>query len=390
VLKGESIVCLAAANWEGMWARAQQFMSIFARQGNRIIYVNPPITYLSPFKNPALRGQTRDCLRPASENIEIYTPPVILPFGGMYRAVNRINQRIIAAGLKRACRQLKFKPTIIWTYLPNTVDLILPEDATLVYDCADEHTAFPGLINKKTVARMEAELFDRAAASLASARELYRSKKDLAPRLAVIPNGADVEHFSRARQPGPAVPEELKDLPRPLIGYIGAVSDWFDQEMLRAAALAHPSWSLVLIGPVDTDTAGLKALPNVRLLGHRAYSGLPAYLSCFDVAVIPFKINELTLGVNPVKLYEYLAAGKPVVSTDLPEVRPFRPLVAIAGDPVEFVRKIEEELAADSAEKAAARMRAAELNSWEARAAAAVDMISRFRDGGGSAGKAKF
>ncbi len=381
MFKGENILCLAAANWEGMWARAQQFMSIFARKGNRIIYVNPPITYLSPLKNPALRGQARDCLSPAGKNIHIYKPPVILPFGSMYRTVNRINQRIISAGLKRSCRQLEFNPTIVWTYLPNTVDLILPARAVLVYDCADEHTAFPGLINKKTVARMEAELFDRAAASLSSAGELYRSKKEMAPRLAIIPNGADVAHFCCARQPGTAAPEELKDLPRPLVGYIGAISDWLDQELLMAAALAHPDWSVVLIGPVDTDAACLKTLPNVRLLGHKAYSELPSYLNCFDVAVIPFKINELTRGVNPVKLYEYLAAGKPVVSSDLPEVRPFRPLVSIAGEPDQFVRKIEEELAADSPEKAAERLRVAGLNSWEARAAAAVDIISRFRTG---------
>jgi len=226
-----------------------------------------------------------------------------------------------------------------------------------------------------------AELFDRAAASLASAGELYRSKKEMAPRLAIIPNGADVAHFCCARQPGTAAPEELKDLPRPLVGYIGAISDWLDQELLRAAALAHPDWSVVLIGPVDTDASCLKTLPNVRLLGHKAYSELPSYLNCFDVAVIPFKINELTRGVNPVKLYEYLAAGKPVVSSDLPEVRPFRPLVSIAREPDQFVRKIEEELAADSPEKAAERLRVAGLNSWEARAAAAVDIISRFRTG---------
>ena len=390
MFKGENILCLAAANWEGMWARAQQFMSIFARLGNRIIYVNPPITHLSPFKNPALREQTRDCLRPAGKNIDIYNPPVILPFGNMYRAVNRINQRIISAGLKRVCREVEFEPTIVWTYLPNTVDLILPEKAVLVYDCADEHTAFPGLINKKTVSQMEAELFDRAAASLASASELYRRKKDIAPRLAIIPNGADVEHFSCARQPGITVPEELKDLPRPLVGYIGAVSDWLDQEMLRAAALVHPDWSVVLIGPVDTDAACLKGLPNVRLLGHKAYSELPAYLNCFNVAVIPFKINELTRGVNPVKLYEYLAAGKPVVSSDLPEVRPFLPLVSIAGEPEEFVKKIEEELAEDSPGKAVERLRVAGQNSWEARAAAAVDIISQFRTGSGFTGKSNY
>lgn len=379
MFKGENILCLAAANWEGMWARAQQFMSIFARRGNRIVYVDPPITYLSPFKNPALRGRARDRLRPAGKNIYVYSPPVILPFGSMYRTVNRINQRIISAGLKRACRELEFKPTIIWTYLPNTVDLSLPEGVTLVYDCADEHTAFPGLINRKTVFEMEVELFTLAGASLASARELYRRKREFAPRLSVIPNGADVEHFCSALKPDLTVPEELAALPRPLVGYIGAVSAWLDQEMLAAAALAHPEWSVVLIGPVDTDVTCLKDLPNVRLLGHKAYSELPAYLKGFDVTVIPFKINELTQGVNPVKLYEYLAAGKPVVSSDLPDVRPFLPLVSIAGDPDEFVKKIEEELAGDSPEKAAERVRVAGLNSWEARAGAAVEVIEQYR-----------
>jgi hypothetical protein len=99
-MKGESILCLAAANWSGMWARAQQFMTIFARQGNRVLYVDPPVTYLSPLKNPSLRGQAADRLRRVDERICVYTPPVILPFGNIYRSINRINQRILGAGIK--------------------------------------------------------------------------------------------------------------------------------------------------------------------------------------------------------------------------------------------------------------------------------------------------
>lgn len=383
MLKGETILCLAAANWEGMWARAQQFMTIFARRGNRVIYVDPPITYLSPLKNPALRGQANGRLRRAEENIYIYSPPVILPFGNMYRKINWLNQRNISAGLKKVYRELGLKPTICWTYLPNTVDLPLPEYVTLVYDCADEHTAFPGLINKETVARMERELFARAGAALASARELYLRKKDFAPALVVVPNGADTKHFNSAQQPGLAAPEEMAALPRPVIGYIGAVSPWLDQELLLAAARAHPEWSVAVIGPVDTGVAPLAALPNVRLLGRKDYGELPAYLKSFDVAVIPFKLNELTLGVNPVKLYEYLAAGKPVVSSDLPEVRPFSPLVSIARDPDEFVKKVEQELAGDSPEKTAGRLRVAEQNSWEARALAAEEAVQSCREHGG-------
>jgi glycosyltransferase involved in cell wall biosynthesis len=378
-MKGESILCLAAANWAGMWARAQQFMTIFARQGNRVLYVDPPITYLSPLKNPSLRGQAADRLRRVDERIYVYTPPVILPFGNIYRSINRINQRILGAGLRRVYRQLGWEPTICWTYLPNTVDLDLQWELFLVYDCADEHAAFPGLIRKETVARMEQELFVRAGLSLTSARELFLRKKELAPDLQVVPNGAAVEHFRSAQDPGLTVPLELASLPRPVIGYIGAVSPWLDQDLLAAAARAHPDWTLVIIGPVDTDTSALAGFPNINLLGHRDYRLLPSYLKGFDATVIPFRVNELTRGVNPVKLYEYLAAGKPVVSSDLPEVRAFGKMVSLASTPVEFVQRLEEELAGDSPEKASARLEMARQHSWEARAGAVEEQIERRR-----------
>lgn len=376
-MRGETVICLSAANWEGMWARAQQFVSIFAGQGNRVLYVDPPITYLSPLKNPELRQQAHGRVRRVDDLIRVYSPPIIWPFGNMYRMINRFNQRVLAAGIKEVCRELDWQPTIYWTYLPNTVDLPAPGDPLLVYDCADEHTAFPGFIKKETVAAMEKELFGRADVSLTSAGELYKSKKDHAPDLILAPNGADVSHFNKALQPELEVAPEIASLPRPVAGYIGAVSQWLDQELLASAARAHPEWSLVLIGPIDTDVAVLQALPNVHLLGRKSYLTLPSYLKGLDLALIPFKINELTRGVNPVKLYEYLAAGKPVISSDLPEVRPFQPVVAIYRNQPEFLAKMEAELAGDSPQKAAARLQLAQENSWQARVAVIEEEIDR-------------
>jgi glycosyltransferase involved in cell wall biosynthesis len=149
--------------------------------------------------------------------------------------------------------------------------------------------------------------------------------------------------------------------------------------MLAEAARIHPEWTFVLIGPVDTDVSLLSSLPNVLLTGRRPYSELPAYLGSFDIAVIPFKINSLTTGVNPVKLYEYLAAGRPVVSSDLPEVRVFRPQVAIANSNADFVIRLEEELAADSPGKRADRLLIAGQHSWKARAEAAAAAVEQFR-----------
>lgn len=382
-LCGETILCVAAADWAGMWARAQQFMTIFARQGNLVIYVDPPVTYLSALKNSALKNRPAGQTRSVSGNIHVYSPPVFLPFGSMYRAVNRLNQRRLAAGLAGLFRGLGLKPTLCWTYLPNSVDLLpflpLPAGAAVLYDCADEHTAFPGLINKKVVARMEAELFRRAAVSLVSAGELYRNKKHLAPDLLLVPNGADTDHFARALDPELPLPADLAALPRPVIGYVGAVSDWLDQELVSAAARACPEGSVALVGPVDTDVSLLKSLPNVHLPGRRDYRDLPAYLKGFDLAMIPFKINELTRGVNPVKLYEYLAAGLPVVSSDLPEVRPFEPLVLVARTPEEFTGAINEALGANSPEKVSARLDEAARHSWQERAQVAADAVARAR-----------
>lgn len=382
-LRGETILCLAAAGWAGMWARAQQFMTIFARQGNRVIYVDPPVTYLSALKNPALRERPANKLITVDGNIHIYSPPVFLPFGCIYRPVNRLNQRRLAAGLAGAFRGLGAMPTLCWTYLPNSVDLLpflpLPSGTAVLYDCADEHTAFPGLINKKVVARMEAELFRRAGVSLVSAGELYRNKKRMAPDLLLVPNGADTGHFARALDPELPLPGDLAALPRPVTGYVGAVSGWLDQEMVLAVARACPEGSVVLVGPVDTDVSLLKGLPNVHLLGRRDYRELPAYLKGFDVATVPFKINELTLGVNPVKLYEYLAAGLPVVSADLPEVRPFAPLVAVARTPEEFAGAVKEALAGDSPGKVSERLEVAARHSWQERALAAAEAVARAR-----------
>jgi glycosyltransferase involved in cell wall biosynthesis len=366
-----------------MWGRAQQFMTIFAREGNLVIYVDPPVTYLSALKNPALKHRPAGKVRAVSGNIHVYVPPVFLPFGNMYRWINRVNQRRLAAGLRGVLRGLGLTPTICWTYLPNTVDLLpfmpLPPGGVVVYDCADDHAAFPGLIDREVVNRMEAELFRRAQVSLASAAELQRRKKSLAPNLLLVPNGADVGHFARALDPDLPLPPDLAALPRPVIGYAGAVSEWLDQELVAAAARACSEGSVVLIGAIDTDVSYLRSLPNVHLLGWRDYRDLPAYFKGFDVALIPFKVNELTRAVNPVKLYEYLAAGLPVVSADLPEVRPFASLVEVARSPEEFAAAVKSALAGNSPGKTAARLAEAARHSWLQRARLAAAAVAQSR-----------
>lgn len=380
VLKDETIVCLAAASWSGMWARAQQFMVRLTGE-NRVLYVDPPVTLLAPVKNKQNLALLKSARAREGENLAIYRPAAHLPFGNLSRRFNRFNMRLLAARVRRELNRLGWNPTLLWTYLPGSVDLIdrFP-DCLVVYDCADEHTSFPGLLDPGLVAGMEKELLLRADVAAASAAWLQSSRLALRQDILLVPNAADVDHFGRALDPDLAPPQDLVAARRPFIGYVGAVSSWLDQDLLGALADECPEYEVVLVGPVDCDVAALAARPNVVFLGHRPYRDLPAYLKSFAVAVIPFKINGLTQAVNPVKLYEYLAAGVPVVSTDLPEVRPFTPLVAVCYNAKAFIDMVRAFVVRGKEDKKEARLNLARANSWEARLAVISLAVEKKRE----------
>ena len=258
MFKDETIVCIAAADWFGMWARAQQLMTRFARQGNRVLYVDPPITLLSPIKNPALFTKQREKLTQVEENIYVYSPPVMLPFGNMYRPINKVNQYRLASRLHGVLKKINYQPTLLWSYLPASVDLVgHMKTPFLCYDCVDEHAAFPGFVKRQTVDTMEKRLLGMADTTFASAKELFDRKNHHASGMVFVPNGADVNHFAQAREEKLPLAAEVANLPRPVVGYIGAISQWMDQDMLVALAEKYPQWSLVLVGPADTDVSRL-------------------------------------------------------------------------------------------------------------------------------------
>jgi len=177
----------------------------------------------------------------------------------------------------------------------------------------------------------------------------------------------DLAHFSRALDTATPVPSDLASLPRPVVGFFGLIAEWVDLSLVRSVALAQPDWSIVLIGRVATDLAPLEGLSNVHLLGPRPYGELPAYCRGFDVGIVPFRMSELTLRANPLKLREYLAAGLPVVSTPLPEVARYEGLVHLAAGETEFVACLEEALARRTEADARRRVEAMRAEGWERR-----------------------
>ena len=219
---------------------------------------------------------------------------------------------------------------------------------------------------------MEAELVRRADLVLASSETLAEARRRVNPRTFFVSHGVDVAHFSRALDPALPRPADVAGLARPVIGFFGLLAEWIDLELLAAIARRRPHWTLLLLGKATVDTGALRALPNVRLLGQKPYAALPAYCRAFDVGLIPFRIDELTVRANPLKLREYLAAGLPVVSTDLPEVRKYAGLVRLAAGPEGFIEAIEAALADRNEPADRARVAAMQSESWEAR----VEQIS--------------
>jgi glycosyltransferase involved in cell wall biosynthesis len=257
--------------------------------------------------------------------------------------------KVLSTMLDRMRLEWRIGRHVAWYYTP----MALPESRHLgpelvVYDCMDELSAFKGA-HPHLVAR-EAELFAFADLVFTGGQHLYEAKRARHPHVHCFPSSVDAAHFQRARSPLPAPPDQA-GLPRPRLGYAGVLDERLDLGLLAGVAAARPSWQLVLVGPVvKVDAAALPRAANIHYLGLKPYEQLPYYMASWDVALLPFARNEATRFISPTKTPEYLAAGRPVVSTSIRDVvRPYGTcgLAHIADDVPAFVAAAEAALACD-------------------------------------------
>jgi glycosyltransferase involved in cell wall biosynthesis len=304
-----------------------------------------------------------------------------------------LSESRLRAGIRRAAGMLRrqLDPDFDWTQAAAIV--VSPIWAPwldglpfrrVVYDCIDDcavhvpHAALAPLYQ-----RWEAELINRANAAVATAECLAAGLRERRPGLptAIIRNGVDAERFA-ALAARAGRPTDLPSGRRPIVGFVGAMYNWLDWDLMGRVARAMPDVDFVFIGPHNGrgQVETLADIPGVHLLGHRPYGQIPAYVQAFDVCWVPFARGQVAAAANPVKIYEYLALGKPVVSTPVADIEAFGGHVTVAHDAEAMIAALRAALRDDSSTAAAARSALARENSWEARARALVDFVDLLGD----------
>ena len=343
-------------DWDFRFQRPQQLAMELARRGHRIFYLRTQLA----------EGEGRHV-----EKVAERVATVALPGPGVFNLYgDRLDEEAVSscltalAGLRA---DFQMEEIVCWVQFPSWRPLVEAARSRwgwrVIYDCMDDHGGFS--TNGDSVQGEEEALVAASDLVIASSQVLFSRWESRARRVLLLPNATDFEHFHRHAPEPPA----LRGLRRPIIGYYGAIAEWFDAGMVAAAAAERPGWQFVLVGDTfSADLAALRPLPNVHFLGERPYGELPGYLHAFDVAIIPFRRTALTEATSPVKFYEYLSAGKPVVAVDLPELAPFADLFYPVRSPADFLARLEEALGERSPAAQQARIELARGNTWRARA----------------------
>jgi glycosyltransferase involved in cell wall biosynthesis len=335
-LSSNDILCFSHLRWGFVYQRPQHLLSRFAKHA-RVFFIEEPVFHDGPAKlDMKQEGQVWNVIPQ-------------LPHGMGHEQVIENQKQLILDLIS----MMEISNFISWYYTPMAIpftDHLSPE--MVVYDCMDELSAFkfaPPILKE-----LEKQMFQKADVVFTGGHSIYEAKKNAHENIHAFPSSIDKEHFGKARD-AKSEPEDQANIPHPRLGFFGVIDERFDIELLRAAADQKPDWHFVILGPVvKIDEAVLPRNENIHYLGSKNYQELPAYLSGWDIALIPFAMNESTRFISPTKTPEYLAAGRPVISTPIRDVvNPYgiNNLVHIVHTPEAFVAAAEKELSTENKKK---------------------------------------
>lgn len=326
----KDLVCFSHLRWNFVYQRPQHLLSRFAKKF-RVFFIEEP-----------LWQESADTLQLTLTDENVF---VVIPQLQSGENSHSIDDRIYSL-ISRLFQQLEIRRFVAWYYTPMALSFsekFKPE--ITIYDCMDELSAFK--FAPPQLKELEAALMKKADVVFTGGHSLYEAKKDKHPNIHPFPSSIDKDHFNRARL-NTSEPADQKSIPHPRFGFYGVIDERMDIQLIGEVAEQKPDWHFVIIGPVvKIDPATLPRHSNIHYLGGKSYNELPSYLGGWDIAIIPFALNESTRFISPTKTPEYLAGGKPVISTSIRDVvNPYatQELVHIADDPSKFIAAATSEL----------------------------------------------
>jgi glycosyltransferase involved in cell wall biosynthesis len=381
-VEGETIICLATQEWDAHWSVAQQVASRLA-PANRVIYVepfHPPFSWL--LKRHTLLKVQRDRevpqIREVQPRLTVYRPSGLylpgnmrLPLAGAWNGL--VHRRELLAMM----RSLDVENPILWPFFAQTLEVTRLPAKLFVYDCVDDWPSFfPNPVERRWVERVDAGLSARADIVFTGSEPLAQKKSGQNRRIRVVNHGADVAHFMKAAAPETVEPPDITALPRPRIGFVGMIDPLrFDPELI-ARLSADESYQIVIVGGfLNGAEKSIPIRPNVHLLGMKRVAELPAYIKGFDICIMPYRVNETTRYIFPLKLFEYLATGKPVVATPIPAVELHRDYLYVADTADAFADAVAVALRRDSSAESERRRRHALAYDWDAHVRRKMDAL---------------
>lgn len=399
MITGQNIIFISSIEWDFLWQGHQEIAIRFARAGNQVLYVENMGVRTPGLKDAARvanrlrrwgKSMRTGGVRQVAQNINVCAPLIMPPFGSrLHRALNR---SIFLPLIRRTARKLGMKDALLWTYLPtdtafDLIDILRTKQSTVVYYCIADFAHLTPHTEKLLAS--ERRIVEASDVVFAQGPELAEHCARWNDSIHIFPFGVNLDAFPLEPPEGATVQAsahsssesfKLDALPRPVIGYIGGMHRHVDFHMLAEMARLRPEWSWVFVGAIQTDVGALASLSNVHLLGQQPHYTLAGYIRGFDVCIVPYVDSAYTATVVPTKINEYLAVGKPVVSTSLPAVSEFNrrhdALLTAPARANEFLKTIEKALQLPN--DAAIRQRRREvatLGSWDTRLEAMSGLI---------------
>ncbi len=387
MFKNENIICISSIDWDFIWQGHQEIMSTLAKNGNKVLFIENTGVRAPGIRDiPRLKKRIKNWFRGVKgirremDNLYVFSP-LVLPFP-YFRIARWINLHLVLPILEKWMKVTDFSNSIVWTFLPTPLSMDICDNLikkVVIYYCIDNFSV--SSVSVKQIKKSEIKLLKKADLIFVTSKALYNYCSRYNDKTYTFPFAVNYQEFEEARLKRDFTFDELQNIRKPIIGYVGGVHKWIDQGLVKRAAEKYPEYSFVFVGPLQTDVSLLKKLKNVYFLGPKEHMKLPNYIKTFDVCIIPYLLTDYTKNVYPAKLNEYLAMGKPVVSSYLPEIDAFKErygnILYVGKDVEEFGECIKSALDEDNEVLRKRRIEIAKENSWENRINKMSELIEK-------------